>query len=171
MAKDRTTDFFRIAGFALAALMIAASPARSSSAGDAPDSYAEIEEDGLKQAYLEALAATEESSTGKLVHYHQGTGTQITVHAVQDRGLPSGEEYPTYVFRTVGGVDRPELIYKTLVGTRIYHSDSYSDTGCLFSAQKAYSDICLADVNGNAAPDLPGLRKDFWSDLIKLFGL
>ncbi|MCR9061426.1 MAG: hypothetical protein NXI02_29130, partial [Rhodobacteraceae bacterium] len=38
-------------------------------------------------------------------------------------------------------------------------------------AENGYSDVCLADVQGNAAPDLPGLRKDFWSDLIKLFGL
>lgn len=184
MATVRSTAPFGLAGFAVAAVLIATTPVQAFYVSDAPDTYSEIEEDGLKQAYLEALSAAGESSTGKLVHYLQNAGnfdklpegssdtrTRITVHAVQDRGLPRGEEFPTFVFTSVGGLDQPRFVYKTHAGTRIYHSDSYGDTGCLFSAGKGYSDVCLADVQGNIAPDLPGLRKDFWSDLIKLFGL
>lgn len=184
MARARSTALFGIAGFALAAILIATTPVRAVYVSDAPDTYFEIEEDGLKQAYLEALSSAGESSTGKLVHFYQisndwkvlqdggvDTSSQIIVHVVQDRGLPRGEEYPTYVFTTVGDLDRPQFVYKIYAETRIYYSDVYFETGCLLSAKKGYSDICLADVKGNIAPDLPGLREDFWSDLIKLFGL
>jgi len=176
LATNRAATNFSSAGIALAAILIATTPARCFSGSDDPDSYSEIEKDGLKQAYLEALSVAGESSTGKLVHYRQDTGgvdhsTRIIVHAVQDRGLPRGEEYPTYVFKTVGGMAQPRFVFKTHAGTRIYASDSDGKAGCLISAKKGYSDICLADVQGNIAPDLPALRKDFWSDLIKLFGL
>jgi len=174
----------RIVALAFLLGLATCAPAVAANASTAPDTYSEIDEPDLKAAYLEALSAAGESSSGKLVHYLQranpatgpadGTGggePPILVHAVQDRGLPRGEEYPTFVFKTVGKAGPPELVHKLHAETRIYHADAYGDTGCLFSAKKGYSDVCLADVQGSIAPDLPGLRKDFWSDLMKLLGL
>ncbi|WP_299477277.1 hypothetical protein [uncultured Roseibium sp.] len=142
------------------------------------DSYSTIQDVSLKNSFVEALSSAGVSSTENLVSFHEpapladGTDEQVHVHVVQDRGLPGGAEYPTYVFRTAGGVDEPALIYRTNAGTRLYtHSDIVPDSGCVISAKAGYSDICLADAQGNAAPELPGLRKDFWSDLIRLFGL
>ncbi|MBO6895044.1 MAG: hypothetical protein JJ866_24115 [Roseibium sp.] len=164
-------------------VFLVVTPAHAFLDDEAPDSYRMLTDAGEKAAFQSALAATGESSTDRLAVYSQATDNfetspdgkddvknGYTLYAVQDRGRPRGEEYPTYLFRVDDDPGGPELIYKTHAGPRIYHTDSNSDTGCLFSAQKGYSDICLVDVRGNPAPDLPGLRDDFWSDLMKVLG-
>lgn len=164
--------------------LLTSAPANAFFVGDAPDAYSKLNEPRQKTLLQAALSAAGESSTDNLAVYTQVTGAYETaadgkgmmftgyrIIAVQDRGLPRGEEYPTFVFRTENDLEEPELIFKTHAGPRIYNSDSYGDAGCLFSAQKGYSDICLVDVRGNPAPELPGLRDDFWSDLLTLLGL
>ncbi|WP_156958783.1 hypothetical protein [Labrenzia sp. DG1229] len=162
------------AHMALIAMLCSGGTVQAFSSSGSPDSYSEIEDDELKNTFLEILSADGESSTGKLVLFHESgdADKQVVVHVVQDRGVPRGTQYPTYVFRTVGELEGPDLIFKSHTGTRLYrHDEGVPENGCLLSAENGYSDICLADIQGNAAPDLPGLRKDFWSDLIKLFGL
>ncbi|MCK7615596.1 hypothetical protein [Roseibium sediminicola] len=150
------------------------------SVNDAADAYAPFDSEGGSLQFAKILAEAGESTTGRLFAFHvKGCSPEtrpdasVTIHAVQDRGLPRGEDYPTYVLVSKGAAGLPELIFRTHAGKRLYMADSFScqpDT-CLLSAQQGYTDICLSDPFGNAAPDLPGLRKDFWSDLIKLFGL
>ncbi|WP_282047189.1 hypothetical protein [Roseibium album] len=162
------------AHMALIALLCSGDAVRAFSSNGSPDSYSEIQDDELKNTFLRILSADGESSTGNLVSFHESgdPDNQVVVHVVQDRGIARGTQYPTYVFRTVGELESPDLIFKSHTGTRLYrHDEGIPETGCLLSAENGYSDVCLADVQGNAAPDLPGLRKDFWSDLIKLFGL
>ncbi|MES0812390.1 hypothetical protein ABLO27_23065 [Roseibium sp. SCPC15] len=162
-----------------------ASPAQAFLSGEDPDSYFVVEEPNLQAAYLEALVAAGESSTGKLHAFRiDALGDQtssdtdtpsthsLTVHAVQDRGLPRGTEYPTFVFTSDRVSETPALIYKTHAGTRLFVADPpKGEDVCLLSAEKGWSDVCLVDSKGNPAPDLPGLRDDFWSDLMKVFGL
>lgn len=166
-----------IAQLALAAFVCASASAPAFSSEKA-DPYTAVQDGDLKDSFVEMLASEGVSSTGKLVSFHRPAvrserpDEQVYVHVIQDRGLPTGAEYPTFVFKTVGGLDRPLLLYKTSAGTRLYtHPEGLPVSGCLISAEKGYSDVCLADVEGNPAQELPGLRKDFWSDLIKLFGL
>jgi len=144
-----------------------------------PDTYVALTDERMKTTYLEVLAAQGESSTGNLFVFQMITPAtsetqpedEVLLTVVQDRGQPRGDEFPTFVFRNSKS-PAPELIFRMNAGTRLYVRQSDEDpVGCLISAQKGYSDVCLADANGNAAPDLPGLRKDFWSDLIRLFGL
>jgi len=178
MARGRNAAWICAAVLVAATVVSGKTPARAETESDAPDSFVKVLEDAQTSAYLETLSAAGHSATGKLYVFRLTTASDsdvarpaVTIHTVQDRGLPRGEEYPTYVFRVSNSSFNPELIHSAHTGTRIYVLDSPEGAGCLVSAQKGYSDVCLADVNGKAAPDLPGLRKDFWTDLIKLFGL
>lgn len=158
----------------LVLMLFAGNSAGATSVDDLPDPYTEIQDKTLKAVFLDVLSADGESLTDKLLSFHEqsGTAAHVSVFVVQDRGNPRGAEYPTYVFRTGEDLDAPVLVFKTYAGPRLYrHGEGIPESGCLLSAEKGYSDVCLADVQGNAASDLPGLRKDFWSDLIKLFGL
>lgn len=166
------------------AVISSASPAHSFSVREAPDSYTRIDDAALKEALLTTLAAADVSTTG---NFHQlavpgeafdGKRTSLTVeaegaflHIVQDRGLPRGDLFPTFVLKPQAGGDALDLILKTEAGTKVYYADGQPESGCLFSAKKAYSDICLVDVSGKPAPELPGLRNDIWTDLIRLLGL
>lgn len=161
-----------------------ASPAHAFSVSEAPDSYTRIDDAALKEALLTALAAAGVSSTGS---FHQlavpgdafdrkPTSRNVEregafLHIVQDRGLPMGDLYPTFVLKPQAGGDALDLLLRTEAGTKVYYADGQVESGCLFSAKKAYSDICLVDVSGNPAPELPGLRDDVWTDLIRLLGL
>lgn len=170
-----------LALLATVAGLVIAPPAHAFLSDDNPDSYSRLEDQALLEAYLNVLASAGESSAGKLHVFHLpvkagsksdgAANSPLVVHAVQDRGLPRGSEYPTYVFTSTGVLEEPELIFNAHAGTRLFLAeDASGETQCLMSAEKGWSDICLADIHGNAAPDMPGLRKDFWSDLLKLFG-
>ena len=167
---------------ALVAGLAATSPASAFLSADNPDSYSTVADERLVTSYQEALASAGESSTGKLHGFQMSLGERketagsgndnLTIHAVQDRGVPQGSEYPTYVFTSTGTPGDLKLIYKTHAGTRLFLSDkTRSETVCLMSAEKGWSDICLVDTDGKAAPDMDGLRDDFWSDLLNWFGL
>jgi hypothetical protein len=185
MNKNKSVHNFSAILVVAAMFFAAASPSRAVDVSDASHAYAKVEQDGLLGAYLETLAEAGESATGNLHSFRILAAPpipvkqddpiarkRVTVHVVQDRGLPRGAEYPTYVFTTKDTFEEPLLIYKTHAGTRIFYLDDISGkSGCLLSAEQGYSDICLADIHGNPAPDLPGLRDDFWSDLMKLLGL
>lgn len=156
------------------------SPAYATSVADVPDAYIEVSDDRQKTDYLDAIADRGDSSTGNLFVFLIDTPNKdadreedsVRVHIVQDRGQPRGAEYPTFVFRSEAGSGPPHLVFRTDAGKRLYVSEQSEDpSSCLISAESGYSDICLANLQGHPAPDLPGLRKDFWSDLIKLFGL
>ncbi|MES0884686.1 hypothetical protein [Roseibium sp. SCP14] len=169
---------------ATTAILSFASPAQAFLSGEDPDSYSRVQEPDVQAAYLDALVAAGESSTGKLHAFRVAAsgdrassdrdtlpGKGLIVHAVQDRGLPRGTEYPTFVFTSGDNTRRPVLIYKTHAGMRLFISETpTSDKECLLSAEKGWSDVCLADTEGKPAPDLEGHRNDFWSDLLKVFG-
>ena len=166
-----------------AGLAPAAAPAFTVS--ESSDAYAELQDPDLNEAFLAALAAAGESTSGRFSHLPvtadafsgdgpagSGADRRVVLHVVQDRGLPRGETYPTYVF-TLAQEDGAalELIVRTLAGKRIYYAGPDTQAGCLLSADRGYSDICLVDASGTPASDLPGLRDDVWTDLIKLLGL
>ncbi|MEM9634603.1 MAG: hypothetical protein AAGA50_24955 [Pseudomonadota bacterium] len=175
---------FALTLLAVAASFCFASPALAFLSGEDPDSYSKVEDQDLQAAYLDALVTAGESSTGKLHVFRIGapdgkapsdtdtpSNKGLTVHAVQDRGLPRGSEYPTFVFASDGGSTDPVLIYKTHAGMRLFIADSpKGENECLLSAEKGWSDVCLVDTQGNPAPNLTGIREDFWSDLLKVFG-
>jgi hypothetical protein len=185
MNKDKIALLFSAFLMIAAATVSAVAPAVAENATNAPQAYAKVEQDGLLNAYLISLADAGESATGNLYAFRiqaapsiladeddPNASKRITLHAVQDRGQPRGAEYPTYVFTTKAAFEEPTLIYNTYAGTRIFFLDEIgAKSGCLLSAEQGYSDICLADIHGNPAPDLPGLRDDFWTDLMKLLGL
>jgi hypothetical protein len=185
MNKDKIAFLFSAFMMIAAATISAVAPAVAENATNAPQAYAKVEQDGLLNAYLNSLADAGESATGNLYAFriqaapptptnedNSNADKRITVHAVQDRGQPRGAEYPTYVFTTKAAFEEPALIYKTHAGTRIFFLDEIgTKSGCLLSAELGYSDICLTDTHGNPAPNFPGRRDDFWSDLMNLLGL
>jgi hypothetical protein len=161
-------------------LVLFASDARAFSVNDATDAYSPVADADLADRFTKVLARAGESTTSRLFAFHvkgcssgKRPGISITIHTVQDRGLPRGDEYPTYVLVTRGDPGLTELTFRTRAGKRLYMADTFScqPETCLLSAQQGYSDTCLSDPFGNPAPGLSGLRKDFWSDLIRLFGL
>ncbi|MCX2724720.1 hypothetical protein [Roseibium salinum] len=156
------------------------SPVNALSLNDESDTYRKIWREDLVDAYAETLAAAGESTTGNFFIFSikgcspdDAPDQQLYIHSVQDRGLPRGSEFPTFVLTTGSDPEKASLAYKTYAGKRIYLSNMISceKTRCLLSAKKGFSDICLADTFGNPAPDLPGLRKDFWTDLLGVLGL
>jgi hypothetical protein len=185
MNKDKIALLFSAFMMIAAITLLTARPGFADGVTDTSRAYVKVEQDGLLNAYLISLADAGESATGNLYAFrilttpatilnkdHPKAKTKVTVHAVQDRGQPRGAEYPTYVFTSRNGFEDPSLIYKTHAGTRIFFRDDTSGkSGCLLSAEQGYADICLADTNANPAPNIPGLRDDFWSDLMKLLGL
>lgn|GEM_PF-2220241 len=171
-------------GFALTGLLVfgtmVSQPAGALSLNDEADTYLKVTDKDLLHAYSKALAASGESITDNLYSFNikgcsleQTRERPVYIHAVQDRGQPRGNEYPTYVLTTDRHPESAKLTFKTFAGKRIYLSDVITcDTAnCLLSAKKGFSDICLADPFGQPAPDLPGLRKDFWTDLMGWLGL
>ncbi len=157
-----------------------ATPVRALSLNDDADTYQKVWQKDLLKAYTDSLAAAGESTTGNLFSFNikgcspeDAPGAPVYIHAVQDRGLPYGSEYPTFVFTSGRDRQNASLTYKTFAGKRIYLSDviSCKKTQCLLSAKKGFSDICLANPFGDPAPDLKGLRKDFWTDLMGWLGL
>ncbi|CTQ56894.1 hypothetical protein LP7551_05458 [Roseibium album] len=185
MNKDKIALLFSAFMMIAAITLLTARPGYADGVTDTSRAYVKVEQDGLLNAYLISLADAGESATDNLYAFriqaappipvnedNSNADKRITVHAIQDRGQPRGAEYPTYVFATRNANEDPALIYKTHAGTRIFFLDEIgSKSGCLLSAEQGYSDICLADIHGNPAPDLPGLRDDFWTDLMKLLGL
>ncbi|MCV0425991.1 MAG: hypothetical protein K5905_10990 [Roseibium sp.] len=168
----------------LMACLAIVTPAHAFLSDENPDSYSKIIDEQQVSSYQNSLASAGESSTGKLHAFRttlsrktSATGAitpsneDLVIHAVQDRGLPQGSEYPTYVFTSTETLENPVLIHKTHAGTRLFLAeDTRGDATCLLSAEKGWADICLVDTQGSAAPDLSGLRDDFWSDLLKVFG-
>lgn len=150
------------------------------SLNDEADTYRKIWQEDLLKAYSRALGDAGESTTGNLYAFNikgcsreETPGTLLYIHAVQDRGQPRGNEFPTYVFTSGTRQDKPDLAFKTYAGKRIYLSDTITcePEQCLLSGKTGFSDVCLADPYGNPAPDLNGLRKDFWTDLMGWLGL
>lgn len=109
----------------LLAFLCTGAPAAALSGNEPPDSYSELQDSALKNAFVAKLSSAGESSTTTQVSFDWPAATaankndQVIVHAVQDRGLPRGTEYPTYVFKTIGSRAGPVLIFKTHAGTRI----------------------------------------------------
>jgi len=164
----------------MASLLSAGSNRPALSATDAVDAYSPVADAGLRNAIIAELERTGESTTGRLNAFRmKGCSVKddpaqpVTILVVQDRGQPRGEEYPTYVFFSKDSSKTPTLDFRTFAGKRLYRAETVScrPKTCILSAQQGYSDMCLSDPFGRASPDLPGLRKDFWSDLIRLFGL
>ncbi|WP_298964268.1 hypothetical protein [uncultured Roseibium sp.] len=147
------------------------------SADGAYDAYLSVTDATLKASYAKMMAQEDISSTDKLfAHRIEGCAQgpeNRTIHAVQDRGSPRGAEFPTFVFVSEPNGDRLQLIQKASAGRHLYvlEASACQPDACLLSAEKGYSDICLADGAGRPGEDLPGLRQDFWSDLFKLLGL
>jgi len=169
-----------LAGIVLAPLVFQGTSAGAMSLNDEADTYRRISRVDLIEAYSATLAESGESTTGNLFAFNirgcapkDAPGRPVFIHAVQDRGQPQGSEYPTYVFITGSRPDRPDLTFKTSAGKRIYLAETISceRSHCLMSAKKGFSDICLSDPFGNAAPEMQGLRKDIWTDLLGWFGL
>ncbi|TYC54115.1 hypothetical protein FMN50_13345 [Rhodobacterales bacterium] len=173
------------AGFLLLPAVFASS-AQALSLNDSSDTYSQVADDALNAAYAKVLADDGESTTGKFFAFNmlgcspsqQPDGAPATakaaegtvrnpvyIHAVQDRGQPRGGEYPTFVFTSGHDPRKPDLEFKLYAGKRLYLSDVIvcEPDRCLLSAQQGMSDVCLADPFGNPAPDIPGLRNDFWS--------
>lgn len=184
MLKTHIRILSRAFVVALLAIVSLESPVHAFTVSEAPDSYERVDDAGLKEALLTALAAAGVSSVGSFYQLvvpgdaidrkrtnASAEDDRVVLQIVQDRGLPLGDLYPTYVFKPAATGRALDLIFKTEAGKRIYHAEGHSESGCLFSAEKGYSDICLVDVSGNPAPELPGLRNDIWTDLIRLLGL
>jgi len=162
-------------------------PVHALSLNDSSDTYTYLGDEDLRKAYADALASSGESTTARFYAFNvkgcsrtaaqnpksDDPRTSVYIHAVQDRGQPRGREYPTYVFTTGHNARHPELVFKTYAGKRLYLSDIIvcEPGNCLLSAQQGFSDTCLSDPFGTPGPQLPGLRKDFWSDLADWLGL
>lgn len=182
MASGHSLQRLALAGF-LAISAVCAAPARALSLNDSSDTYSHVTDETQSAAYARSLAKAGESTTGNFFAFNMlgcptvgASGKDgalgIYIHAVQDRGLPRGGEYPTYVFTSVQNPGKPEFAYKTYAGKRLFLSDVIvcQPDRCLLSAQQGLSDICLADSFGNPATRLPGLRDDFWSHLAGWLG-
>ncbi len=167
-------------GLLLVPVLLIGGPAIAMSLNDEADTYRLVRQEDVVQAYTEALTAAGVSTTGNLFAFNikgcspkKAPGEPLYIHAVQDRGQPRGSEYPTFVFTT--GLNRTDasLMFRTFAGKQLYLSEviSCEKTQCLLSAKTGFSDVCLSDPFGNPAPDLQGLRKDFWTDLLGWLGL
>ncbi|MBN9673064.1 hypothetical protein [Roseibium aggregatum] len=184
----RRTKFQRRVRTGLASLwMVFCTPGHALSLNDSSDTYAYLSDEDLRKAYADALASSGETTTAKFYAFNvKGCSpaatpdpksgdprTSVYIHAVQDRGQPRGLEYPTYVFTTGPNARHPKLVLKIHAGKRLYLSDTIvcEPENCLLSAQQGFSDACLTDPFGTPAPGLPGLRKDFWSELAHWLGL
>ncbi|WFE90073.1 hypothetical protein K1718_01625 [Roseibium porphyridii] len=161
----------------LALFAVSGTATTTLAADGAVDAYLPVADATLKSSYAKLMEQENISSTDKLfAHRIDGCirgSKHKTIHAVQDRGLPRGPEYPTFVFVSEPNHDDMQLIQKAFAGRHLYFLDETAcrPDACLLSAEKGYSDICLADGSGSPGENLPGLRQDFWSDLLKLFGL
>lgn len=171
-----------VLGGLLAVSAACGTPAKALSLNDSSDTYSHVADEKLNAAYARSLASAGESTTGKFYSFNMlgcppskedsasspKASGPVYIHAVQDRGLPRGSEFPTYVFTSGHDPRKPEFVSKTYAGKRLFLSDVIvcKPDRCLLSAQQGFSDVCLADPFGTPAPDLPGLRDDFWSHLV-----